>query len=237
MTDQAIRAAWGRLKNGAEYEPLAQAARCRSRADWIVGLNATRAMTLFVRQHGGDRVMSVGRVQTPTLAMIVARDREIEAFVAKEYWVLKSEMQAESGEWDGLLIGPKAKGQKDTAFRFDTLESAERLQRALEQKTGTVSLNERTEKRTPPPLLYDLTSLQQRANQRYGFTADQTLSLAQSLYETHKILTYPRTDSLPHPRSGRRASWCDSWTSAHLGLRAVLHRATGRPHSCGKTRH
>ena len=195
MTDQAIRAAWGRLKNGAEYEPLAQAARCRSRADWIVGLNATRAMTLFVRQHGGDRVMSVGRVQTPTLAMIVARDREIEAFVAKEYWVLKAEMQAESGEWDGLLIGPKAKGQKDTAFRFDTLESAERLQRALEQKTGTVSLNERTEKRTPPPLLYDLTSLQQRANQRYGFTADQTLSLAQSLYETHKILTYPRTDS------------------------------------------
>ena len=195
MTDSAIRDAWSRLKQGSEFDDLAEAARCRSEADWIVGLNATRAMTLRVREGGGDQIMSVGRVQTPTLAMIVTRDRAIESFVSETYWLVKSGVRAEAGGWEALLIGPSQDRKKDSSFRFKVREDVEQMVSLLEGATGVVSVNERQKKSTPPPLLYDLTSLQQRANQRYGFTAEQTLTLAQALYETHKVLTYPRTDA------------------------------------------
>ena len=115
MTDGAIRDAWAGLKQGSAFDDLAEAARCRSEADWIVGLNATRAMTLRVREGGGDQIMSVGRVQTPTLAMIVARDRSIESFVSETYWLLKSTVQAETGDWEAML---RLERTEDVSFRF-----------------------------------------------------------------------------------------------------------------------
>ena len=199
MTDIAIRDAWGKLTAGTAYDNLADAARCRSEADWLVGLNATRAMTVHVRQGRGRRVMSVGRVQTPTLVMIVERDRAIEAFVPETYWLVSSKLQADEQElcWDGLVLGlPKVKKSRgDAGHRFTSREQAEQVMSLLKDASGVVTVSERKRGSTAPPLLYDLTSLQQRANQRYGFAASHTLTVAQALYERHKLLTYPRTDA------------------------------------------
>ena len=181
MTDAAIRAGFASMKPDSEYNALYLSARCRSEADWLVGMNASRAFSLKYNAH-----LSIGRVQTPTLALIVKRDREIEAFVPDDYW----ERTADFGDYKGVWIDPE---KKDT--HIPSKERAEALKKKVQGKTGVVAECTREEKRTPPERLYDLTTLQREANRKYGYSADKTLKLAQSLYETHKLLTYPRTDS------------------------------------------
>jgi len=209
LTDSAIQAGWAKLRPGSDFDRLADAARCRSESDWMVGLNATRALTCRARQEGGGQLLSVGRVQTPTLAMIVRRDREIDAFVPEDFWQVKATFEADvPGElrrfeatWfrDG---DPSEKGRKKKpsdevshAERLPTEADAQQLVDAATGQVGTVAKAERKRISEPPPLLYDLTALQRRANQRYGLSADKTLEVAQALYERHKIITYPRTDA------------------------------------------
>jgi DNA topoisomerase-3 len=186
MTDQAIREGMKNLKPSAAYDPLYQSARCRAEADWLVGMNASRAFTL---RYGA--LLSVGRVQTPTLKLIVQRDREIEAFEPKPYW----EIRADFGDYTGLWMDPETKELRalDEAL-------AKRVKTEVTGKTGVIAEATRELKRTPPPLLYDLTSLQRDANRLMGLPAAKTLQLAQALYEQHKLLTYPRTDSRYLPR-------------------------------------
>lgn len=203
LTDQAIQEGWRRLRPGADFDRLAAAARSRSEADWLVGLNATRAMTCRAREAGGDGLLSVGRVQTPTLAMIVARDLEIEAFVPEDYWLVHAHMAP--GEFRATWFDPAARDDKESkagdrkdaprAERLPAEGLAEAVAFATEGQAATVETADRKTVREPPPLLYDLTSLQRRANQRYGLSAQRTLEVAQALYEKHKLLTYPRTDA------------------------------------------
>lgn len=210
LTEGAITDAWRKLRPSAELEPLHDAARSRSEADWLVGLNATRAMTCLARQGGGGRVLSVGRVQTPTLAMLVARDAAIEAFVPEETWQAKATFEAEQAgdapRWTGTWFDPdraagkKARRSRDDdeahpAERLPSGEVAAALVEAVRGRVGTLEQAETKRVVDRPPFLYDLTSLQQRANQRYGLSAQRTLEVAQRLYENHKLITYPRTDA------------------------------------------
>lgn len=210
LTDAAIKAAWSIRKPARAYDALADAARSRSEADWLVGLNATRAMTCLARSAGGDQLLSVGRVQTPTLAMIVGRDAEIAAFVPEPYWRVEAELVAEGGavraRWfrhtDTEGAPPAQTGESppegdEEALPIERLPSEALAQALCQRLAGAAAKiieSQRKEKREKPPLLYDLTSLQRRANQRYGLSADKTLELAQSLYEA-KLITYPRTDA------------------------------------------
>lgn len=180
MTEEAIREGFAKLKDGSEYDRLYASAKCRSEADWLVGMNATRAYTI---QYGA--LLSIGRVQTPTLALIVARQKEIEAFVPEEYF----EVQADFGGYTGLWID--AEGHS----RIQTAADAREIAAKTKGQTALIEAVETQEKRTPPPLLYDLTELQRDCNRRFGFSAKKTLDLAQSLYEKRKMITYPRTDS------------------------------------------
>lgn len=186
MTDQAIREGMKNLKPSAAYDALYQSARCRAEADWLVGMNASRAFTL---RYGA--LLSVGRVQTPTLKLIVQRDQEIALFEPKPYW----EIRADFGDYTGLWMDPETKELRalDEAL-------ARRVKTEVTGKTGVIAEATRELKRMPPPLLYDLTSLQRDANRLMGLPAAKTLQLAQALYEQHKLLTYPRTDSRFLPR-------------------------------------
>lgn len=207
LTDEAIRQAWARLRPGQEYDALADAARSRSEADWLVGLNATRAVTCLARKGGGEQLLSVGRVQTPTLAMIVARDRAIAAFVPEPYWLVKATFEAEGkGTWEATFFErhperertekePGAEPEAAPAERVRDRATAEAIAAATLSRPAVVTEAERKRVREQPPLLYDLTSLQRRANERYGLSAQRTLQVAQALYEKHKLLTYPRTDA------------------------------------------
>ena len=182
MTDAAIRKGFEELKPASCYDALYESARCRSVADWLVGMNASRAYSLRYNAH-----LSIGRVQTPTLNLIVKRDLEIENFVPQDYW----EIRANFGDYEGLWVNPETK-----ETRAPTQELADRVK--AECKKGTpavVSESEAEIKRMPPPQLFDLTTLQREANRKFGYSADKTLKLAQALYERHKLLTYPRTDS------------------------------------------
>jgi DNA topoisomerase III len=183
MTRQAIRDGFAHLRPADQVEPLRDAARSRSEADWLVGMNATRAAT--VRRGWGAGVVSLGRVQTPTLAMIVRREREIQAFVPEPYWLVH-------GTFDPRYEGLWFEGE-DT--RLKDGERADEIVAKVKGKTGRVESVERKEQSERAPLLYDLTSLQRDANRRFGFSARRTLSAAQSLYEGKKAITYPRTNS------------------------------------------
>ena len=202
MTPAAIREGFDALRADADMKPLADAATCRSESDWLVGINGTRAMTAFNSKSGGFQLTTVGRVQTPTLAILVEREEKIRAFVPRAYWELHGTFRAAAGEYPGRWFDETFRKPDD-----DPDARAERLwdeakARAIAQKCagrpGTV-----TEESKPstqiPPLLYDLTTLQREANGRFGFSARTTLSLAQALYEKHKALTYPRTDSRALP--------------------------------------
>jgi DNA topoisomerase-3 len=202
LTDVAIRSGWSKLKPSRDYDTLGDAARSRAEADWLVGLNATRAMTCRGREAGGEELLSVGRVQTPTLAMIVTRDREIAAFVPEQFWRVEAVLTTEQGSWTGRWFRQQvkagAKEDEDVAPRVERLstqEAASAVARAASGALGKVARADRRRKVDRPPLLYDLTSLQRRANQRYGLSAQRTLALAQALYEKHKLITYPRTDA------------------------------------------
>jgi DNA topoisomerase III len=195
MTKQAIRDGFDQLRPGAQLEPLESAARARSEADWLVGMNATRAATIRGRAWVGG-VVSLGRVQTPTLAIIVRREREIQAFVPEPYWLVHASFDP---RYEGLWFDPVKADDKDTPTGQETwLKEAERAEEIVTKvsgKTGTVESVERKEQSERAPLLYDLTSLQRDANRRFGFSARRTLQAAQSLYEGKKAITYPRTNS------------------------------------------
>jgi DNA topoisomerase-3 len=184
MTKQAIREGFERLRPGEQMRPLEEAARSRSEADWIVGMNATRAATIRGRAWVGG-VVSLGRVQTPTLAMLVKREREIQAFVAEPYWLVHAAFQP---PYQGIFV-------EGDETRIATVERADEIVTKVSGKDGTITKVERKEQTERAPLLYDLTSLQRDANRRYGFSARRTLQAAQSLYEGKKAITYPRTSS------------------------------------------
>lgn len=181
VTDRAIREGFQHLKNGHDYDHLYEAAVARAEADWLVGLNATRALTV---KHNAQ--LSCGRVQTPTLAMILARSEQIKNFTEKKFFGL----EALSGK-----IRFTWKDKKSGQNRTFNKEYIEKLMGQLDHKEGTIMSIEKKAKKNYAPALYDLTTLQQEANQRYGFSAKDTLNYMQSLYERHKVLTYPRTDS------------------------------------------
>ena len=181
MTDAAIRQGFAELKPASFYDSLYESARCRSEADWLVGMNASRAFSLAYDAH-----LSVGRVQTPTLNLIVKRDLEIANFVPADYW----EIHANFGDYEGLWVNPET---KDT--RCPDEARAKAVREAVAGKDAVVEESKVERKKIAPPQLFDLTSLQREANRKLGFSADKTLKVAQSLYETHKLVTYPRTDS------------------------------------------
>ena len=182
MTDEAITEGFRDIRPGADYDGLYESARCRSKADWLVGMNASRAFTLKY-----NTLLSIGRVQTPTLAILVKRRQEIENFKPEGFCTLT----ADFGDYSGVYFSEKL--EPDTHLKEKA--EAEKIAAAVRDQTGTVIQAETTRKKELPPQLYDLTSLQRDANRLLGFTADKTLKVAQSLYETHKALTYPRTDS------------------------------------------
>jgi DNA topoisomerase-3 len=201
MTPQSIREGFAGLRADKEMLPLADAAKSRSEADWLVGINGTRAMTAFNSKEGGFYLTTVGRVQTPTLAILVEREERIRAFTPRDYWEVQARFGAKAGEYPGRWFEPKFKKDDDAerkAERLWSAQEAEAIVAACRGKSGSAS--EETKPSTQlSPLLYDLTSLQREANGRFGFPARMTLSLAQALYERHKVLTYPRTDSRALP--------------------------------------
>ncbi|MCF0252787.1 MAG: DNA topoisomerase III [Duodenibacillus sp.] len=210
MTPAAIRAAFASLRSAAEMQPLADAARSRGEADWLVGINATRAMTAFNSRMGGFFLTTVGRVQTPTLALIVRREEEITAFKPSDYWEVTAEFGTRGGSYKGRWFDPSFKkdpkdpdGRVLRADRIFDKARAEAVLARCEGKTAAVSEKSAVERKRPPQL-FDLTSLQREANTRFGFSASTTLKIAQALYEKHKALTYPRTDSRCLPEDYRQ---------------------------------
>ncbi|MEG0148449.1 MAG: DNA topoisomerase III [Comamonas sp.] len=201
MTPQAIRDGFNNLRSDAQMQGLASAARSRSEADWLVGINGTRAMTAFNSRDGGFFLTTVGRVQTPTLSLVVEREEKIRKFIVRDYWEVHGTFDAQAGQYLGKWFDTQWKKSEDPEARVDRLwnkAQAEAIAAAVKGKPATV-----TEESKPTtqasPLLFDLTSLQREANGKFGFSAKTTLSLAQSLYERHKALTYPRTDSRALP--------------------------------------
>jgi len=208
MTPQAIRDGFGQLRNEQQMQGLADAARSRSEADWLVGINGTRAMTAFNSRDGGFFLTTVGRVQTPTLSVVVEREEKIRKFVSRDYWEVHGAFQAEAGLYPGKWFDPAWKkpppgpdGVADPEQRADRVwneREARAIADAARGKPATVT-EESKPTTSASPALFDLTSLQREANGRFGFSAKTTLALAQSLYERHKALTYPRTDSRALP--------------------------------------
>jgi DNA topoisomerase III len=203
MTTAAMRDALASLRPAEEFERLEQAARSRSEADWIVGMNATRAATIRLRSSF-DGAVSLGRVQTPTLAIVARREEEIKAFQPEPYWLVDAtfaagplEGEQASGEraYVGHYQAPAGSPGKTKGPRIATEEEAQAIVGACTGRTGTITKLEKKEQREKAPMLYDLTTLQREANNRYGFSAKRTLAAAQRLYEEHKALTYPRTNS------------------------------------------
>ena len=198
MTPAAIRQAFAQLREDQEMLPLADAARCRSEADWLVGINGTRAMTAFNSKEGGFYLTTVGRVQTPTLSIVVDREEKIKKFVPRDYWEVRAEFVCAAGVYEGRWLDTKfKKDEADAERRAERLWSktaAESIVAACRGKPGKVT-EESKPTTSMAPALFDLTSLQREANARFGFSAKNTLGLAQALYERHKVLTYPRTDS------------------------------------------
>lgn len=205
MTAGAIRDGFAQLRTDASMRPLADAAESRAEADWLIGINGTRAMTAFNNKTGGFNLTTVGRVQTPTLAILVEREAKIRKFVARDYWEVLGTFDAKAGQYEGRWFDEKF--QKNTAKDADAEIKAERLWTKAEAdalaakclgKPGIVTEESKPSTQLSPGL-YDLTTLQREANGRFGFSAKNTLGLAQALYEKHKVLTYPRTDARALP--------------------------------------
>ena len=211
MTPQAIRDGFNNLRTDQQMMPLANAARCRSEADWLVGINGTRAMTAFNSRDGGFFLTTVGRVQTPTLSVVVEREEKIRAFASRDFWEIHATFGAQAGEYPAKWFDPKWKksaanaaagnDEADAELKADRLWSQREAQAIADAVRGQLATVTEESKPTTQvsPLLFDLTSLQREANGKFGFSAKTTLSIAQSLYERHKALTYPRTDSRALP--------------------------------------
>ena len=202
MTPTAIRDGFEQLRSDEDMLPLAAAATCRSEADWLVGINGTRAMTAFNSKGGGFFLTTVGRVQTPTLAVVVEREQAIKDFVPRDYWEVHATFQAEAGEYEGRWFDENFKKAEDDphqrAERIWEQDKAEGIRGKCAGQTGEVTQESKQSKQAAP-LLFDLTTLQRDANGRFGFSARNTLAIAQALYERHKVLTYPRTNSKALP--------------------------------------
>jgi DNA topoisomerase-3 len=209
LTPEAIREGFDALRDGSSMRPLEDAARSRSESDWIVGMNATRAYSVRFGRPGN--VLSVGRVQTPTLRLIVDREKEIENFKPEKFWTVHARFAREGVTYDGVWFKKKQNRLKEK-------EAAEEIAAKVQGGTGVVKKAEKKTASEKPPLLYDLTELQRNANARFGFTADRTLRVAQALYEEKKLITYPRTSSRylsrdmvgglsPSWRCSPRSSW------------------------------
>ena len=198
MTQNAILEAWSNLRTSASMKNLADAAKCRSESDWLVGLNATRALTCFRSRHGGFNITAAGRVQTPTLSILAQREEEIQAFVPMNYWEVSAEFKVARGNYPSNWFDESWKKDEtqphSKAERIWNAKDAEEIKARCLGKTGTV-VEETKPQSQIAPQLYDLTSLQRDASQRLGLSAKTTLQIAQALYEKHKMLTYPRTDS------------------------------------------
>jgi DNA topoisomerase-3 len=198
MTPDAIRQGFDQLRTEQQMAGLADAARSRSEADWLVGINGTRAFTAFNSRDGGFFLTTVGRVQTPTLAVVVEREEQIRKFVSRDFWEVHATFAAEAGSYAGKWFDPKwKKNEEDAELKADRIwnaRDAQAIADAVRGQKAAVS-EEAVPKTEASPALFDLTSLQREANGRFGFSAKTTLALAQSLYERHKALTYPRTDS------------------------------------------
>ena len=198
MTPQAIRDGFDSLRSAAQMQGLADAARSRSEADWLVGINGTRAFTAFNSRDGGFFLTTVGRVQTPTLSVVVEREELIRKFVSRDFWEIHAQFGAQAGTYAGKWFNPQHKKDADDAEKKEdrvwTLAQAQAIADAVQKQIATVTEESKPSSKGSPGL-FDLTSLQREANGRFGFSAKTTLSLAQSLYERHKALTYPRTDS------------------------------------------
>ena len=202
MTPAAIRDGFAHLRTDTDMMPLADAATCRSESDWLIGINGTRAMTAFNSKTGGFHLTTVGRVQTPTLAILVEREEKIKKFISRDYWEIHGTFAAQAGEYVGRWLDEKfSKKEGDEQLRAERvwdIQFAEAIKSKCLGKPGIVT-EESKPTTSMSPLLYDLTSLQREANGRFGFSAKNTLGLAQALYEKHKVLTYPRTDSRALP--------------------------------------
>ncbi len=221
MTPQAIRDGFEKLRSEQQMQGLADAARSRSEADWLVGINGTRAMTAFNSRDGGFFLTTVGRVQTPTLSLVVDREDKIRKFISRDYWEVHGTFDAQAGQYLGKWFNPQWKKTEDAEAKADRVWSAAEAQAiaaAVKGKPATV-----TEESKPTtqasPLLFDLTSLQREANGKFGFSAKTTLALAQSLYERHKALTYPRTDSRALPEDYVPVAQQTFEMLAHSGMR------------------
>jgi DNA topoisomerase III len=208
MTPQAIRDGFENLRTNAQMQPLADAARCRSEADWLVGINGTRAMTAFNSRDGGFFLTTVGRVQTPTLSVVVEREEQIRKFISRDYWEIHATFAAQAGEYPAKWFNPAHKKDVGTgegpgaagpdaekkADRVWSAQEAQAIANAVRGQPATVTEESKPTTQASPQL-FDLTSLQREANGKFGYSAKTTLQIAQSLYERHKALTYPRTDS------------------------------------------
>jgi DNA topoisomerase-3 len=198
MTLDAIRDGLGKLKDDQEMRPLEDTALCRSEADWLIGINATRALTCYNSRFGGFRKTPCGRVQTPTLSLLVKRETERREFVPTTYWELHGRFVCGPVVYEGVWIDPAfAKDEEQAHGRRNRLWEEARAKEIAERCTGRPATVEESSKKSTKgaPPLYDLTLLQREANSRFGFSAKNTLALAQALYERHKLITYPRTDS------------------------------------------
>ena len=191
LTDSAILEAYKQMRPSESYQGLRDAARCRQEADWLVGINCTRAQTLAQRKSGDKGIYSIGRVQTPTLAIVVNRELEIRSFIPKDFWTIWAEFKTTKGSYKGKWFSKEKEQERD---RFDKKNEAIAMLESITSKNGKVtSVISKIEKKKPE-LLYDLTTLQKEANKRFGFTAEYTLKVAQTLYEA-KLISYPRTNS------------------------------------------
>ncbi len=198
MTDDAILDAWASLKSDAAMANLADAAVCRSESDWLVGLNSTRALTVLQSAAGGFNITPTGRVQTPTLALLAARQKDILSFVPETYHEVRATFHAAAGSYEGRWYDPEWKkddsAPQRTRERLWDAETAAAIAKRCEGRPAEVRETKKPVS-MPAPLLFDLTSLQKEASNRFGFSASRTLQIAQECYEKHKVLTYPRTDS------------------------------------------
>ncbi len=181
LTEEAIKEGFAKLRDGKAYDPLYYSAKCRSESDWLVGMNGSRVYSIKY-----NSLLPIGRVQTPTLKIIVDRDMEIDNFTSVDYWEVKADFKEYSGTWIDL---------ETKESKVDTIEKAEYIKNKVVGKEGEVTDCQKKKVVKKPPLLYDLTELQRDANKRYGYTAQRTLDIAQALYEKRKVITYPRTDS------------------------------------------
>ena len=235
MTPEAIRAGFENLRSEKEMQPLADAATSRAESDWLVGINATRALTSFNSRTGGFQKTAAGRVQTPTLAILAGREEKIRSFKSRSYFEVFAEFGVQAGSYRGRWFDEKFKKDGDEDARAERIWSRERAAEIERNCAGKIG--EITEEKKPTtqisPLLYDLTTLQREMNSRFGLSARRTLQLAQALYEKHKVLTYPRTDSryLPEDNLGQVRKVMSNFDDPSLATHAqkALHNEWVKP--------